>query len=163
MLYECAHPCTSMHLHMHAPSCIHMYTCSQARRHMHTYTCAYPCVTWLSQKDLRCCLSSFYRPLGLFLSICTDIQKEGNLECVVVGQMGEQSSYTQSVTQEHVCACTPMHMYTEGPVGVYMYIPVCTCAQLSAWLVSGVCGTESLCLCASVSLDIFWCLAIPVM
>lgn len=72
--------------------------------------------------------------------------------CLVVGQKGEQSSYTQSVPQEHVCACTLTDMYTEEPVCVCMYVPACIFAQLSGWLVSCMCGTGvSLSVCISFS------------
>lgn len=48
--------------------------------------------------------------------------------------------------------CTPMDMYTEGPVCMCMYIPVHMCAQLSAWKVSCICGTGvSLSVCLSFS------------
>ena len=126
----------------HPCNCTCMYTCSHSHRHMHTYTCAYPCVTWLSRKDV--CggvFPSFYRSLGLLLSICDDILEVGNLECLVVGQKGEESSYTQSVPQERVCVCTPMDIPMEGPVSPYTFVHN---HLPDWWLVSVV--LESVCL-----------------
>lgn len=63
-----------------------------------------------------------------------------------------------------MCMHTYGHVYRRAyAYCMSMYVPVCIFAQLSAWLVSCMCGT-GVPLCASVSLDIFsWCLAIPVM
>lgn len=155
-MHTFAHPCTCICMHLH----VHIFTCAQTYAHLHMYIPR--CDVAFTKGYLCLSFPSFYRPLGLFLSICIDILEEGNLECLVVGQKGEQLSRV-SPRSTYVCA----HLWTCIQRGLF----ACVCTYLYTCVHSYLPGRclasavlECLCLCASVSLGIFSsCLAIPTM